>query len=69
MTTRFQEMYFVDHVNNKRLHDSPIICMPIILSKCCVMLPGASVNVNPGVLMLWNGKKGNITHVLWSLGT
>ena len=33
------------------------------------MLPGTERNVNTGVLMLWNVMLGNITHVLFCLGT
>ena len=41
--------------------------LTVILSIWCVMVPGRSLNVKPGVLMLWNGTHGNITHVLCSL--
>ena len=33
------------------------------------VLLGTERNINTGVLMLWNGTSGNITHVLSSLGT
>jgi hypothetical protein len=33
------------------------------------MLPGTESYVNTGVLMLWNGPSGNITHRLCRLGT
>ena len=33
------------------------------------MLPGTERNVYSGVLMLWNGTSGNITHVVCSLGS
>ena len=39
----------------------------LVPGKQCVMLPGTERNVNRGVLMLWNGRSGNITHVLCSL--
>ena len=40
-----------------------------VLSIWCVMVPGRSLNVIQVVLMLWNGTKGCITHVLCILGT
>jgi hypothetical protein len=41
----------------------------VVPGKQCVMLPGTERNVKTGVLMLWNGTSGNITHELCSLGT
>ena len=41
----------------------------VVPGKQCFMLPGTERNVKSGVLMLWNGTSGNITHVLCCLGT
>ena len=45
------------------------LLISVVPGKQCVMLPGTERNVNTGVLMLWNGTSGNITHVLCSQGT
>jgi hypothetical protein len=38
--------------------------LTVVLSQWCIKVPGMSLNVKPGVLMLWNGTQGLITHVL-----